>query len=246
MSSSINENSHNFNTHKSRWIRRVLNDGNKPIIGIIHECISLDESNEMERYYIEKYNNDGYRLTNSYVSDVTEFSKETREKMSSAKKGKKLEEIYGIEKAKELKKKFAERTIDFSRMPKPENVKNKISETLKEYFSNPENHWAYGKKMSDDYNEKLRLAKLNNPKNIGNRKPRTDEQKEELRKKILGRKVERHKILQCDMNNILIKEWKSLRDIEKEDPTLKRNQISKCCKGEKDLYAGYIWKYKIE
>lgn len=27
------------------------------------------------------------------------------------------------------------------------------------------------------------------------------------------------------------------------DTTLMRNQIAKCCKGLKETYAGYIWKY---
>lgn len=125
-----------------------------------------------------------------------------------------------------------------------EDVRDKISKTLKEHFSNPENHWAYGKTMSDEHNEKLRQSKLNNPKNVGNKKPRTDEQKEKLRQLNTNKKSKRYKILQYSLDNILIKEWNSLREIERIDNTLKRNQISKCCKNLKSSYGGYIWKYK--
>jgi hypothetical protein len=247
ISSSINENSESYNTYKSNWIRKIIKSGSKPIIYIIDECVTLDESNYLEKYYIEKYTNDGYRLTNSYVSDVTEFSIETRKKMSKAKLGKSLEEIVGEEKAIELKRKYSDKmklnNINKSNDPL---VKKKISDTLKQYFSNPENHWAYGKKMSDEHNEKLRLAKINNPKNVGNRKPCTEEIKDKIRSKILGSKVNRYKILQYDLEMSFLKEWNSLREIERVDPTLKRDQISKCCKGLKDYYAGYIWIYKNE
>jgi len=245
INTSKNINNSKYYTHKSCWIRKLISDGYKPLLEVIDQCDSLDESNYLERYYIDKLTNEGLNLTNSHVSDVTEFSLETKKKISSAKKGKKLEEIVGEEKASELKNYYSERM----KMNNPNKnddplVREKISNTLKEYFTNPENHWAYGKKMTDEHNEKLRKAKLNNPKNVGNRLPRTEEQKEKIRKSILGRKVERHRILQYDLNGNLIKEWKSLREIESQDPTLKRNQISKCCKGEKDFYAGFIWKYK--
>jgi hypothetical protein len=246
MSSSLNKNSSSYNTYKSCWIRKILNNNLLPIIEVIEECDTLEISNIREKYYINKLNNDGYKLTNSYVSDVTEFSIETKKKMSSAKKGKTLEEIVGLEKSLELKEYYSERMkLNNPNRSNDTLVKEKISNTLKEHFSTPENHWAYGKKMTDDHNEKLRQAKLNNPNNVGNRKPRTDEQKEKIRKSILGRKIERHKILQYDLGNNLIKEWKSLREIENHDSTLKRNQISKCCKGEKDFYAGFIWKFNI-
>lgn len=247
LSSSVNENSDSYNTYKSNWIRKILRIGDKPIINVIDESENLDGSNYLEKYYIEKYTKDGYKLTNSHVSDVTEFSIETRRKMSEAKLGKSLEEIHGVEKAKELKEKFIKRITEYNLgRPKSKKTKYKISETLKEYFSNPENHWAYGKKMSDEHNEKLRLAKINNSKNIGNRKPRTEEIKEKIRKKILGSKVKRHKILQYDLEMNFLKEWNSLREIERIDTTLKRDQISKCCKGLKSHYGGYIWIYKNE
>lgn len=245
LSKSINEKSSEYKTHKSRWIRSILNSNMIPILEIIDTCSNLEESNKLENFYITKFTNEGISLTNSYVSDVTEFSEETKKKMSESKKGKKLEEIVGEDKAIELRIYYSERTkINNPNKSWDDNVKMKISETLKKFFENKENHWAYGKKMTDEHNENLRKSKINNPKNVGNRNPRTDEQKIKLSNAIKGRKVIRYKILQYDLNGNFLKEWNSLREIEKFEATFKRNQISKCCKGLKSYYAGFIWKYK--
>lgn len=166
--------------------------------------------------------------------------------MSNARKGKTLEEIVGLEKSIELKEYYSER-VKLNNPNKSDDslVREKISNTLKEYFVDKENHWAYGLKMTDEHNEKLRLAKLNNPKNVGNRKPRTEEQKEKIRNSLRGSKVNRSEILQYDLDMNFIKQWKSLREIERVEVTMSRVQIAKCCKGDKETYAGFIWKYKI-
>lgn len=245
ISSSINESSDSYETYKARWIRKVISNNLLPIMSIIDTCDSIEESNRLERDYVDRFTTEGVKLTNSHVNDVTEFSLQTREKISNAKKGKKLEEIVGLEKSIELKAYYSEKT----RLNNPNKsndplVREKISNTLKEYFEDKENHWAYGLRMTDEHNEKLRLAKLNNPKNVGNRKPRTEEQKEKIRNSIKGKKVNRSQIIQYDLEMNLINIWKSLREIERTDSSLSRSQIAKCCKEEKNSYAGFIWKYK--
>lgn len=244
---SLIENDSEFDTYKSRWIRKLNQEGFEPLIEVVDTCDTLEESNIKESYYVKKYTSEGYQLTNSHVGDVTEFSQETKNKMSFARKGKKLEELVGKERAQELKNYYSER----AKMKNPNKsnnleVREKISNALKEYFSDKKNHWAYGLKMNEDHNEKLRLAKLNNSKNVGNKKPRTESQKDKIRQLTLGKKINRFHILQYSIDGGFIKEWKSLRDVEKNESTLKRNQISKCCKGERESYAGYIWKYKTE
>ena len=245
ISSSMNENSDSYDTYKARWVRKLKLSGLLPIIEIVEECDSLEQSNIRERYYVSKLTNEGCRLTNSSITDVTEFSSHTREKMSNARKGKTLEQIVGLEKSIELKKYYSERTkLNNPNKNNDPLVREKISNTLKEYFSDKENHWAYGLKMDDEHNEKLRLAKLNNPKNVGNRKPRTEEQKDKIRNSIKGIKIKRSVILQYDLDMNLVNEWKSLREIERSNSSLSRNQIAKCCKGDKNTYAGFIWNYK--
>lgn len=246
ISSSINESSDSYETYKAKWIRKVISNNLLPIMNIIDTCNSIEESNRLERDYVDRFTTEGVKLTNSHVNDVTDFSLQTREKISNAKKGKKLEEIVGLEKSIELKAYYSEKTkLNNPNKSNDPIVREKISNTLKEYFSDKENHWAYGLKMTDDHNEKLRLAKLNNPKNVGNRKPRTEEQKEKIRNSIKGRKINRYEIIQYDMDMNLIKVWKSLREIERTDSSLSRSQIARCCKEEKNSYAGFIWKYKI-
>jgi hypothetical protein len=245
ISSSMNKNSDCYDTYKSRWVRKLIGNNLLPIIDIIDKCETLKESNKMESLHIGKLTEEGVKLTNSYVGDVTEFSIETRKKMSDAKKGKTLEEIVGKEKSIELREYYSER-LKINNPNKSDDtlVREKISNTLKEYFSDKENHWAYGLKMSDDHNEKLRQSKLGNPKNVGNRKPRTEEQKEKIRNGIKGTKIKRFLILQYDLEMNFIKEWKSLREIQRYDNTFNRKGIADNCKGLKGSYANFIWVYK--
>lgn len=69
-----------YQTYKSRWL-----------------------SNEKEKFWIDKMSQNGFELTNFHPTDVTEFSLITGQKMSSVRKGKKLEDIIGKEKAEKLK-----------------------------------------------------------------------------------------------------------------------------------------------
>ena len=89
--------------------------------------------------------------------------------------------------------------------------------------------------------ENLRKSHLNNPKNIGNKTKRTEEQKEKIRNKILGSKIERCKILQYDLEGNFIKRWNSIREICREEITYNRATLNKNINKGKS-YAGYIWK----
>lgn len=242
INNSTNKNSDEYNTYKSRWIRKLLESNLEPIMGIIEEVETLYESNKQEKFWIEKLTKEGLKLTNSHVSDVTEFSSETKDKMSVAKKGKKLEEIVGEEKAKELKLYYSERIKNNN--PNKSNdilVKEKISNTLKEFFKDKNNHWAYGKEMSDDMRNNQRLAQLNNSKDKKNIHKLTEEQKEKIRKKITGRKVLRSKILQYDLEGNFIKRWNSIREICREITEYNRATLNKNINKNRS-YAGFLWK----
>lgn len=110
ISSSINESSDSYETYKAKWIRKVISNNLLPIMNIIDTCNSIEESNRLERDYVDRFTTEGVKLTNSHVNDVTDFSLQTREKISNAKKGKKLEEIVGLEKSIELKAYYSEKT----------------------------------------------------------------------------------------------------------------------------------------
>lgn len=242
INSSVNINNKQYNTHKCSWIRKLIQNGYNPVITIIEEVVTLGESNKQERFWIKKLTNEGLKLTNSHISDVTEFSTETKDKMSVAKRGKKLEEIVGEEKATQLKLYYSERIKNNN--PNKSNdplVKEKISETLKEYFKDKNNHWAYGKEMTDKMRNNQRLAHLNNPKNKGNTNKRTEEQKEKIRKAISGRILIRSKILQYDLDGLFIRKWNSIREICKEIPEYNRATLNKNINKSRS-YAGFLWK----
>ena len=100
------------------------------------------------------------------------------------------------------------------------------------------------KEMTDEMRNNQRLAHLNNPKNKGKHKELTNEQKEKIRKKILGSKVERRKILQYDLESNFIKIWNSIREICREITNYNRSTLNKCINKGKS-YAGFIWKKEI-
>jgi hypothetical protein len=242
LSSSINKNNKQYNTHKCSWIRKLITNNLKPIISIIEVVDTLIESNIRENYYIEKLTNEGVKLTNSHGGDVTEFSTETKDKMSVAKKGKKLEEIVGDKKAKELKIYYSNRATENNPNKSSDPlVKEKISNTLKDFFKDKNNHWAYGKEMTDKMRNSQRLSHLNNPKNKGNTHKRTEEQKEKIRKAISGRIIIRSKILQYDLDGLFIRKWNSIREICKEIPEYNRATLNKNINKSRS-YAGFLWK----
>lgn len=51
-----------------------------------------------------------------------------------------------------------------------------------------------------------------------------------------------HRVIQYTLNDEVVREWDSLRDLEK---ALKcdRKQVVKCCKGIRENFRGYKWKY---
>lgn len=239
ISSSFNEKSDSYNTYKARWIRKILGNGGELVMDVIEECVNLSESNFSESFYLTSL---GLKLTNSYHSDVTEFSKETRRKMSEARLGKSLEDIFGEEMGRRIKNNFIERSrLYWTGRKKSSEMKSKVSATLKEYFKDKNNHWAFNKKLSPEHKEKMRISHLDNPKNVGNKAKRTEEQKDKIRNKISGSKISRRLIIQKDLDNNFIKEWKSLREIEN-STNLSRSQISKCCKSG-GIYANFYWVY---
>lgn len=77
------------------------------IIEIIQNCSNTEELNKRERFYIKELNsiNKGYNLTvgGEFSTKGYKHTKESKNKMSKARKGKSYEEIYGKEQAEKLK-----------------------------------------------------------------------------------------------------------------------------------------------
>src|SRR6478735_768031 len=134
--------------------------------------------------------------------------------------------------SKETRKKIASYS-------KTEETKTKISNTLKEYFKDKENHWTYNKKMNDEHIIKLHSSHKNNVKNIGNRNKRTDEEKKNLSLKQTGKKIIKCYIEQYD-NDTLIKIWNSKKQIMRE-MSINVKTLNKYLDSDR-TYLNFLWK----
>ena len=78
-------------THCTCWILNLLEQGLKPVIEEV-DTATVDELNGLEVYYIQKFKNDGAKLTNHTNGGKANFevSPEARRKLSEAHKGKVL------------------------------------------------------------------------------------------------------------------------------------------------------------
>jgi hypothetical protein len=78
-------------THKNHWIRKLLANGLKPRILAV-ESAPIEELNDLERMYIQRFRMAGYNLTNATDGGegLKNPSMETRKKMSAAKLGRPL------------------------------------------------------------------------------------------------------------------------------------------------------------
>lgn len=175
-------------THKADWIRSVKKRGLRPKIRIIESGLTLDEAKKQEIYYISKYKELGYDLTNGTNGGDGMFnpSAEVREKMGNAHRGKKLsaQQIEGIRKRNTGLKRTPEQKKRMSEGSKgkiiPPETRKKISESRK------------GIVFSEAHLQKMR-------ENAEKRKGRKIS--EERRLKMIGKK--RNHVSKCKASNTM-------------------------------------------
>lgn len=66
---------------------------------------------------------------------------------------------------------------------------------------------------------------------------------EEYKLKLSNGRKDKKSILQYDLQGNIIKEWESIKSIERELNIANQN-IIQCCKGKCKTIKGYVWKYK--
>lgn len=171
--------------YKNRWIKQLIKINLLPILNIIEEC---DESkwSEREQCWIKYYRELGCRLTN--LTDGGEGSigyiptEETRKKLSDSLKGKlsgKCNPFYG--------KHHSEHTINIIREKRKLQIFSKecIMRRAKKISGN--NHYLYGKHISEEAKMKMSEAKLgNNNPNYG--KHHSEERKRKISESNKGKK----------------------------------------------------------
>jgi hypothetical protein len=157
-------------THKTKWINNLLKENLQPIIKPI-EIIELHNFDQLleklwylEDFYIQKYKNEGIKLTNSKDGGKGgRFTEEVKKKMSEIQKGEKSawwgkkhseetkikiglgnkNKVLSEETRKRIGEKSKGRVLS-------EETKKKISEALK----GDKNHF-YGKKHSEETKRKI-------------------------------------------------------------------------------------------
>ena len=132
-----------------------------------------------------------------------------------------------------------------------EEAEQKEIELIKEYHTDQE---EYGYNMTSggkgaknctvslETREKLRMANTGKKASEETRKKLSEAKKGKF---IGGKSVKARKILQYDLDGNLIKEWDSLKDIERA-LNVSYTCIWQVCNGKRKQVKGYAWKYKDE
>ena len=226
----------NKNKHHSIKLQRAWNkygvDNFK--FEIIEEC-DKEKLIEIEQYYIDLY--DSY--CNGYNSNPTarnmlgfKHSEESKIKMSESAKGKQLSD--------ETKERL--RSMNIGRKRSKE-FRLKISKTHKGRKNTDETK----KKMSESFKgRKLSTETRNKISKANKGKVRSDASIINMRLAQSGRNNPAYSptpILQYDLNDNFIKEWKDLVSL-KEAGFINTSNISAVCRGNGKSIFGFKWKFK--
>lgn len=194
---------------------------------------TLEEAYEKEKYYIKLYDS----FKNGY--NATSGGKGTPDKILSAEERRKISERF--------------RKI---RGPLHHNYGKRGPETsmwgkhMSEESNEKRRKKMLGRKMSLEFREKMRLY------NLGKKHaPHTEKWKKErseamrgAKNPMYGKNTNNHatrEVLQLTLDNILIKEWPSIKQASEET---KIRHIGECCRydGYHKTAGGYKWRYKNE
>lgn len=132
-----------------------------------------------------------------------------------------------------------------------------------------------GKKHSEETKKKISKHRLDNPliftkeirekirqSKIGNKNPMfgkksSQKQKDAVVKALTGKgrtqdvkdkiaKANSISVVQLDLNSVFIKEWSSTMEVQRNLRGFLGSGVTRCCKGSRQTYKNYIWKYKEE
>lgn len=230
----------------------------------IKTCYSEDEMINDEKHYIKVFNTlypNGYNLTEGGEGCVAceetrkklrerHPSEETRKKMSDARKGEK-NPMYGKHLSDETKRKIGEKSKGRKSwnkgMKMSDEFKRKNSESHKGLQSGEKNP-MYGKHHTEEIKRKLSEARKEIPSpNKG--KHLSEETKRKISEARKGKKCSEEtvkklskQVLQYTLDGILICEWSSIHECERNG--FNRAGIRQCCVGKFKQYRGFIWCYK--
>jgi len=245
--------------HKYKWIQQLKKNGLKPIIEVL-DIVPKEEEEFWEKHYISLLKSWGIRLTNftdgGNNPPVVRFfgkdnvfvkNKKVREKIlaiNNNRKGKTYIELYGEEKADELKKlkseKFSGENNPMFDKKHSKETRDKISKKLigKSHPQTEETKELIRKKLkgkpkSEITKDRIRIAALKRP-------PATKETRDKLSKSLAGRSY-KGVIYQLEKETkTLVKEWKGFAEINEHFGN-KSGNICSCISGNLKSAYGFIW-----
>lgn len=202
---------------------------------VLRECKTKDELNEWEKYYIKTLNTkvpNGYNLTDGGEGTLGVIvSDETRKKMSDVKKGRHVSEETKKKISEAKKGKYVGESSPMYGRKRPE-----FAEKMK-----GENNPFFGKTHTQDTIDKIIKAnKGKTPYNKGKTLEELfgKEKADFLKKKAINNA---YKVIQCDLNENVIKIWENAKEASK-ILNLEYTNINKCIKGKYKTAHGFIWK----
>jgi len=133
----INAAKYNDNTYLLRWLRGLLNTGEKPVMQVLEE-VTEDEWRDAERKWIARGRARGWLLTNGTEGGegLCNPSPETRRKLADAARGNTHASGERSEAFKRRAAEIARQTLNALGHTVSESTRQQISENLKAYYQN--------------------------------------------------------------------------------------------------------------
>ena len=196
---------------------------------IIENNLTKEEADNLEKILVEKFNSIdpeyGYNCREG-GNGGGEFSEATRKKLSESHKGQIVSE--------ETRRKISKAQKGKKHKPMSEGTKRKLSEANKGHIVTEEvrkrisesirgeNHYRYGKHCSEE--TKKKISEKNKGLFAGSNHPMAKS------------------VVQYDQLGNIIRIWDFAKKAE-EELGIHRSNICKCCKGDRNIAGGFIWKY---
>lgn len=205
-------------THRDKWVNKSINDGHTILIIPIETNLSAEEAIKKEVYYIKKYRNEGYNLTNATDGGegVVNPSLESRQKISEKNKGRQTR--LGAVLSEETKEKIRQKRLGSKSSPE---TKKKISEA--------------GKNRKHSEKTLNKMSEIQKTIQKGKKFP--------MHGTLKAIEINKKPVLQFDKNNNFIKEWDYVGGAAL-FYNIHKTAISSVCRGKSKTAAGFIWKYK--
>lgn len=241
------------------YYKKYPNDYIKEIIAYYNTDEAL---NTAEYEIIKEYINDPMCLNIIAGGYYGKPSYDTRKKISESLKGK----LKGKHLSKETKRKISEARRGYKM---PQSTKDKLSDITKKQWQDPENKkklseslkghvsWNKGKAWSEEAKNKMSISHIGKSYNKG--KHLSEETKQKLSNIFKGRPNEKNKgvnngmygkkptnikrIIQSDLNGNIIKVYESLHALY-DELHISLKEVINNCKNRRDNYKGYIWQYE--